>query len=267
MSINFRCPHCGKSYSLEDKFAGKKAKCKCGVVIRIPRPSNPATQQQSSTHEESRSQTGSRETRAFFDSDFYLLRRFTASARILSSNLSEGLDYRLFEEVRDGETKRCIAIVQERSRGFWSNVAGCCLTVVGGGFYLISGLSPFHVEVMSPKDGKPIYVIVRGRHLVLSHTEVYCSNRIVGCYADSLRKWGTTISDEEDNVLCSYRTKWDGVKGFIYQSDGSEIMTLHPARLDWNVHEWELRVSNSCPRAGFLRDLIVLAGILFKKNV
>jgi hypothetical protein len=37
MAIKFTCPHCGKSYSVKDQLAGKKAACKdCKKVITIP---------------------------------------------------------------------------------------------------------------------------------------------------------------------------------------------------------------------------------------
>ena len=37
--IEFACEHCGKLYRLDDKFAGKKAKCKeCGKSVVIPHP-------------------------------------------------------------------------------------------------------------------------------------------------------------------------------------------------------------------------------------
>jgi hypothetical protein len=37
MSITFACGNCGKSFTVDDKFAGKKGKCKqCGGVVQIP---------------------------------------------------------------------------------------------------------------------------------------------------------------------------------------------------------------------------------------
>jgi hypothetical protein len=37
MSITFACENCGKYFTLDDKFAGKKGKCKqCGAVMAIP---------------------------------------------------------------------------------------------------------------------------------------------------------------------------------------------------------------------------------------
>jgi DNA-directed RNA polymerase subunit RPC12/RpoP len=36
MAISFQCPKCGKSYSVEEKLAGKKARCKCGHEIVVP---------------------------------------------------------------------------------------------------------------------------------------------------------------------------------------------------------------------------------------
>ena len=39
MSITFACVHCGKSFTIDDKFAGKKGRCKqCGAVMDIPGP-------------------------------------------------------------------------------------------------------------------------------------------------------------------------------------------------------------------------------------
>ncbi len=45
MSISFRCPSCGKGYSVGDELAGKKGKCKqCGGVFSVPAaaPAKPA---------------------------------------------------------------------------------------------------------------------------------------------------------------------------------------------------------------------------------
>jgi hypothetical protein len=40
MSIVFSCESCGKTFTLDDKFAGKKGKCKgCGAVMQIPEAS------------------------------------------------------------------------------------------------------------------------------------------------------------------------------------------------------------------------------------
>ncbi len=37
MSISFACDQCGKSFTLDDEFVGKKGKCKqCGAVMQIP---------------------------------------------------------------------------------------------------------------------------------------------------------------------------------------------------------------------------------------
>ncbi len=37
MSISFSCPDCGKSFTVDEKFAGKKGRCKqCGGVTQIP---------------------------------------------------------------------------------------------------------------------------------------------------------------------------------------------------------------------------------------
>jgi len=39
MSINVQCPGCGKRYKVDDRFAGKKAKCQsCGGAIAVPAP-------------------------------------------------------------------------------------------------------------------------------------------------------------------------------------------------------------------------------------
>ncbi len=45
MSISFSCESCGKAFTVDDKFAGKKGKCKqCGATMEIPggAPSRPA---------------------------------------------------------------------------------------------------------------------------------------------------------------------------------------------------------------------------------
>jgi hypothetical protein len=37
MSITFACGHCGKTFTIEDQYAGKKGKCKqCGALMQIP---------------------------------------------------------------------------------------------------------------------------------------------------------------------------------------------------------------------------------------
>lgn len=37
--LTFNCANCGKKYSVDDKLAGKKAKCKaCGAAIVVPKP-------------------------------------------------------------------------------------------------------------------------------------------------------------------------------------------------------------------------------------
>jgi hypothetical protein len=39
MSITFACDQCGKPFTLDDKFAGKKGRCKeCGAIMQIPAP-------------------------------------------------------------------------------------------------------------------------------------------------------------------------------------------------------------------------------------
>jgi hypothetical protein len=43
MSITFACEHCGKTFTLDIKFAGKKGRCKqCGAVMLIPDGGSPA---------------------------------------------------------------------------------------------------------------------------------------------------------------------------------------------------------------------------------
>lgn len=37
MSITLECPGCGKRYEIDDRLAGKQAKCKCGTAMRVPR--------------------------------------------------------------------------------------------------------------------------------------------------------------------------------------------------------------------------------------
>jgi len=42
MSISFACPRCGKGFDIDDRFAGKKGRCKqCGAVMPIPAASPP----------------------------------------------------------------------------------------------------------------------------------------------------------------------------------------------------------------------------------
>jgi hypothetical protein len=36
MPIPFRCPGCGKEYQVDEKMAGRQAKCRCGATTRIP---------------------------------------------------------------------------------------------------------------------------------------------------------------------------------------------------------------------------------------
>lgn len=36
MPIAFACPHCGKQYRLGDESAGKRAKCTCGQLMKVP---------------------------------------------------------------------------------------------------------------------------------------------------------------------------------------------------------------------------------------
>src|SRR4051794_6370458 len=43
MSIQVGCEGCGKIYTVDDRFAGKKAKCKtCGAVMTVPGGAKPA---------------------------------------------------------------------------------------------------------------------------------------------------------------------------------------------------------------------------------
>jgi dienelactone hydrolase len=40
MSISFKCPHCGKAFRADEKFAGKNVRCKqCGATTTVPAPS------------------------------------------------------------------------------------------------------------------------------------------------------------------------------------------------------------------------------------
>lgn len=41
MSIVVKCSGCGKGYKLSDEMAGKRAKCKCGSTIVVPKPPEP----------------------------------------------------------------------------------------------------------------------------------------------------------------------------------------------------------------------------------
>ena len=38
MSISFACPRCGKHFKVREELAGKRAKCSCGNVLKIPDP-------------------------------------------------------------------------------------------------------------------------------------------------------------------------------------------------------------------------------------
>lgn len=41
MSITFTCPNCGRSFTVDDRMAGKRGKCKsCGGAIRVPEPAS-----------------------------------------------------------------------------------------------------------------------------------------------------------------------------------------------------------------------------------
>jgi dienelactone hydrolase len=45
MSISFTCSQCGRSYTVDDAFAGRKVRCKpCGAEMRIPSPSSSGRQ-------------------------------------------------------------------------------------------------------------------------------------------------------------------------------------------------------------------------------
>jgi len=44
MPISFQCPDCDKPFNVDDKLAGKKARCGCGAVIRVPEAAAPAAQ-------------------------------------------------------------------------------------------------------------------------------------------------------------------------------------------------------------------------------
>ena len=37
MSISFQCIKCGKKYRLDNKLSGRRAKCACGYVMKIPK--------------------------------------------------------------------------------------------------------------------------------------------------------------------------------------------------------------------------------------
>jgi len=43
MTIRFTCTECEKQFSVKDSLAGKKGKCKCGAVIRVPLKSDPTS--------------------------------------------------------------------------------------------------------------------------------------------------------------------------------------------------------------------------------
>lgn len=44
MSIRFLCPRCKKSFSVDNSYAGKRARCKCGFCFKIPLESSEATE-------------------------------------------------------------------------------------------------------------------------------------------------------------------------------------------------------------------------------
>ena len=113
MTIKCRCPKCNKSYSLNEKLAGKKAKCKCGKIMRIPNTANKTTNDESVYHKPSGRRKNDQKWKTLFNSDSYLLRRSTRRGRSLSSGLG------LHVEVLDAKTKECIAIVHE-SKGILS---------------------------------------------------------------------------------------------------------------------------------------------------
>ena len=46
MPIKFHCPKCYRLYSLEDRYAGKMARCKCGNRVQIPGIPSPTKNQQ-----------------------------------------------------------------------------------------------------------------------------------------------------------------------------------------------------------------------------
>lgn len=41
MAIDFQCPHCRKKFSLNDRYAGTKARCSCGNAVTIPATAPP----------------------------------------------------------------------------------------------------------------------------------------------------------------------------------------------------------------------------------
>ena len=49
MPISFRCPSCGKTFKVGEDLAGKRAKCNCGQVFKIPAPAQPAPAQPAAT--------------------------------------------------------------------------------------------------------------------------------------------------------------------------------------------------------------------------
>ncbi len=43
MAIKMECPHCNATFTVQEKHAGKKAKCTCGAKIIVPHGSDPST--------------------------------------------------------------------------------------------------------------------------------------------------------------------------------------------------------------------------------
>ena len=44
MPISFQCPECARPFSVDNKLAGKKARCCCGLLVRVPKRSAQAQQ-------------------------------------------------------------------------------------------------------------------------------------------------------------------------------------------------------------------------------
>ncbi len=44
MPISFQCPDCDKPFNVDDRLAGKKARCGCGAVIHVPEATAPTAQ-------------------------------------------------------------------------------------------------------------------------------------------------------------------------------------------------------------------------------
>jgi hypothetical protein len=60
--VRVACPRCGKSFSVDDRFAGKRGKCRCGAVVTIPSAATVTGEGDLSVLEEAAAQAQTAET-------------------------------------------------------------------------------------------------------------------------------------------------------------------------------------------------------------